>query len=182
MKQVKENFHPPGRGNKKDNGPKRHQCQSLLVYLWKHKSLLIAFYYDFNLLYFSESTPTVTRRSNFQLSLRWSIFGCRQQRCNADSTEWFMILAPLININNGFNLSQRRPTLKPAALNKSWVMNNGMQRGAPASTEWKEHHVEKNKQKLRRILTRRLGARLQVSQQRAWLILEEEEKFGGDWV
>lgn len=43
----------------------------------------------------------------------------------------------------------------------------------------KEHHVEKNKQKLRRILTLKLQAKLQVSQQQVWLILEWEENEGG---
>lgn len=54
-----------------------------------------------------------------------------------------------------------------------------MQRRAPDSAEReKEHHVEKNKQKLRRTLALKLQARLQVSQQQVWLILEREEHEG----
>lgn len=71
---------------------------SLLAYLWKHKSLLIAFSMDFNLLNFIDSTPTGTK-----LSLRVEASFATQSNA-ADSTEGFMTLAPLININNGFNL------------------------------------------------------------------------------
>lgn len=53
---------------------------------------------DFNLLYFSDSTPTGTR-----LSLRVEAAFAAESNA-ADSIERFMTLAPLININNGFNL------------------------------------------------------------------------------